>query len=113
MGSIPAGNVIPSKFGSRSEKSERNQHRCTFTKSAPRKDGRGFDLISDALLFGRLWYDGPNAVTNATGYAIHDSRSHDAVIQVYDEAGNVIRDARAHGRVQRLVSGAKQKAATR
>jgi hypothetical protein len=35
----------------------------------PRKDGRGFDLISDALPFGRLWYDGPNAVTNATGYA--------------------------------------------
>ena len=56
----------------------------------PRKDGRGVDLISDALPFGRLWYDGPNAVTNATGYAIHDSRSHDAVIRVYDDAGNVI-----------------------
>jgi len=27
----------------------------------PRKDHRGFDLISDALLFGRLWYGGPNA----------------------------------------------------
>jgi hypothetical protein len=26
----------------------------------PRKDKRGFDLISDALPFGRLWYDGPN-----------------------------------------------------
>jgi hypothetical protein len=56
----------------------------------PRKDGRGFDLISDALPFGRLWYDGPNAVTNATGYAMHDSRSSDAVIRVYDEVGNVI-----------------------
>ena len=56
----------------------------------PRKDKRGVDLISDALPFGRLWYDGPNAVTNATGYAMHDSRSADAVIQVYDEAGNVI-----------------------
>ena len=55
-----------------------------------RKDRRGFDLISDALRFGRLWYDRPNAVTNATGYAMHDSRSHDAVIRVYDEAGNVI-----------------------
>ena len=33
----------------------------------PRKDGRGFDLISDALPFGRLWYDGPNAVTNTIG----------------------------------------------
>ena len=56
----------------------------------PRKDGRGFDLISDALPFGRLWYDGPNAVTNAIGYARHYSRSADAMIRVYDEAGNVI-----------------------
>ncbi len=42
----------------------------------PRKDKRGVDLISDALPFGRLWYDGPNTVTNAIGYAMHDSRSH-------------------------------------
>jgi hypothetical protein len=56
----------------------------------PRKDKRGVDLISDALPFGRLWYEGLNAVTNATGYAKHDSRSHDAVIRVYDESGNVI-----------------------
>jgi hypothetical protein len=56
----------------------------------PRKDHRGVDLISDALPFGRLWYDGPNAVMNATGYAMHDSRSADAVVRVYDEAGNVI-----------------------
>jgi hypothetical protein len=27
----------------------------------------GFDLISDALPFGRLWYAGPNAVSNAIG----------------------------------------------
>jgi len=27
---------------------------------------------------------------NANGYAMHDSRSHNAVIRVYDEAGNVI-----------------------
>ena len=25
----------------------------------PRKDHRGFDLISDALPFGRLWYGEP------------------------------------------------------
>jgi len=31
----------------------------------PRKDERGFDLISDALPFGGLWYAGPNAVANA------------------------------------------------
>jgi hypothetical protein len=56
----------------------------------PRKDKRGVDLISDALSFGRLWYDGPNAASNAIGYASQYSRAHDAVIQVYDEGGNVI-----------------------
>ena len=56
----------------------------------PRNDKRGFDLISDALPFGGLWYGEPNAVENAVGYAEHFSRSHDAVIRVYDESGNVI-----------------------
>jgi len=56
----------------------------------PRKDKRGVDLISGALPFGRLWYAGPNAVANAIGYATDYSRSHDAVIRVYDDAGNVI-----------------------
>ena len=46
--------------------------------------------ISDALPYGRLWYDGPGAVSNAIGYASHYSRSHGAVIRVYDDAGNVI-----------------------
>jgi hypothetical protein len=39
-----------------------------------RTDGRGVDLISDALPFGRLWYGEPNAVANAIGYAKHYSR---------------------------------------
>ena len=56
----------------------------------PRSDKRGVDLVSDALPFGRLWYGEPNAVSNAGGYAKFYSRSHDAVIHVYDEAGNVI-----------------------
>jgi hypothetical protein len=56
----------------------------------PRKDRRGVDLISDALPFGRLWYGEPNAASNAIGYAQFYSRSHNAVIRVYDETGNVI-----------------------
>jgi hypothetical protein len=56
----------------------------------PFKDKRGVDLISDALPFGRLWYAGPNAIANAIGYAEHRSRSRDALIRVYDDAGNVI-----------------------
>jgi hypothetical protein len=36
------------------------------------------------------WYGQPDAISNAIGYAKFFSRSHDAVIRVYDEAGNVI-----------------------
>ena len=56
----------------------------------PRKDKRGVDLTSDVLPFGRLWYGEPNGVSNAVGDAKFFSRSHDAVIRVYDEAGNVM-----------------------
>jgi hypothetical protein len=56
----------------------------------PRTDHRGVDLISDVLPFGRLWYGDANAVANAIGDAEHYSRSHHAVIRVYDESGNVI-----------------------
>ena len=56
----------------------------------PRKDKRGIELSSDVLVFGRMWYYGPDAISNAIGYAEHYSRSHDAVIRVYDDAGNVI-----------------------
>ena len=52
-----------------------------------RKDKRGVDLISDALPFGGLWYTKPD---DAVSYAKFFSRSHDAVIRVYDETGDVI-----------------------
>jgi hypothetical protein len=52
----------------------------------PRKDKRGVDLISDALPFGQLWYVKSDG---AIQYAKFYSRSHDAVIRVYDAAGNV------------------------
>ena len=32
----------------------------------------------------------PNVISHAIGYAKHRNRSHDAVIRVYDDAGNVI-----------------------
>jgi hypothetical protein len=31
----------------------------------PREDHRGFDLISDALPFGRLWYGEPDAINKS------------------------------------------------
>jgi hypothetical protein len=68
-----------------------------FYEVRPRKDKRGVDLISDALPFGRLWYGELNAVSNAIGYAQYRSRSHDAVLRVYDSAGNVVE---THSRMQ-------------
>jgi len=53
-----------------------------------RKDDRGVELISDRLPFGRLWYGETNAASNAIDYA--KFRSHDVMIPVYDQAGDVI-----------------------
>jgi hypothetical protein len=53
----------------------------------PRKDKRGCDLISDVLPFGALWYTKPD---DAVNYAKFFSRSHGAVIRVYDASSNVI-----------------------
>jgi hypothetical protein len=47
------------------------------------------------LPYGRLWYGEPNAISNAVHYAKFFSRSRDAVIRVYDEAGNMI-DTHGH-----------------
>ena len=47
----------------------------------PRKHKRGVDL-SAVLPFGRLWYGKREAISNAIGYAMHSSRSADAVIRV-------------------------------
>jgi hypothetical protein len=56
----------------------------------PRDDKHGIDLISDVLPYSPLWYAGPTAISNAISFAKFNSGSHDAVIRVYDEAGNVI-----------------------
>ena len=81
---------------------------CEFTVTRmhvyevrPRKDKRGVDLISDGLPFGRLWYAGPNAISNAIGYAKFYSRSHDAVIRVFNERQQR-RSATAHARRESL-----------
>ena len=46
----------------------------------PHKDKRVVDLIADVLPFGRLWYGGVNAASNAVDYAKFFSRSDKAVI---------------------------------
>jgi hypothetical protein len=62
----------------------------TIYEVRPRVDGKGCHLISDVLRFGRLWYAGTNAIANAIKFAKFYSRSHDAVIRVYNETGDVI-----------------------
>jgi hypothetical protein len=57
------------------------------------------------LPFGGRRYVEPNAIANAIGYAKFRSRSHDAVIRVYDEAGDVIEKHEHAGRFQRAVGG--------
>jgi hypothetical protein len=65
--------------------------RCPSATKIVRPRESTVDLIFDALPFGRLWYIGPNAVSNAIGYAKSFSSSHNTVIRVYDDdAGNVI-----------------------
>ena len=63
---------------------------------------------------GEIRFDGSSAILGHTSIAeiaiilLWRSRAHDAVIRVFDEAGNVI-EAHEHGwRVQRAVSGLRE-----
>jgi hypothetical protein len=62
-----------------------------FYEIRPRKDRDGFDLISDRLRNGPIWYAGPDAVRCAVAYAKYRSRfcSRPAIIRVFNEVGNV------------------------
>ena len=51
-----------------SEKSYRGTAMHVY-ENRPRKDKRGTDLISDALPFGRLWYE------NASAAVVYDVRA--------------------------------------
>ena len=55
----------------------------------PRKERDGFDLISDRLRRGPIWYAGPDAVRNAVAFAKYCSHSRWAIIRVFNESGNV------------------------
>jgi len=57
----------------------------------PRKDRDGFDLISDRLRRGPIWYAGPDAVRNAVAFAKYRSRSRSrwAIIRVFNDTGKV------------------------
>jgi hypothetical protein len=77
----------------------RNPISAHVYEARPRKEKRGFDLTSDALPFGRLWY---TEIPHAIGYAKFRSRSHHAVIRIYDDAGNVIETHQHAGQFKEL-----------
>jgi hypothetical protein len=56
----------------------------------PRYDHRGVDLISDGAPVRSAVVRRAERNQPRNRYAMHRSRSHDAVIRVYDAAGNVI-----------------------
>ena len=60
----------------------------------PRADKRGFDLISEALPFGKLWYCKSD---DAIGYVKFYSRSHMAVVRVFDDSGALIETHQSDG----------------
>src|SRR5262249_60287203 len=57
-----------------------------------RKDGHGFDLISDSFQCGAIWYSGPDAVRHAVAFARCRSRrlAHYATVRVLDASGAVV-----------------------
>jgi hypothetical protein len=57
-----------------------------------RKDGNGFDLISDSFRCGPIAYSGPDAVRHAVAFARFRSRrlAHYATVRVLDASGAVI-----------------------
>ena len=56
----------------------------------PRKDKRGIDLIPMCCHSVGCGMATLTLLPTESAYAVHFSRSHDAVIRVYDAAGNVI-----------------------
>jgi hypothetical protein len=77
----------------------------------PRKDQDGFDLISDRLRRGPIWYAGPDAIRNAVAYANYrsHSRSHRAIIRVFNEEGNVIETHEQKTDFKKHISGVSRR----
>jgi hypothetical protein len=68
----------------------RSTIRTDIYEIRPRADKHGVDLVGDTLPYSPMWYRGPKAITDAIDHAKFFSRSHDAVVRIYDQAGNVI-----------------------
>jgi|SRR5690349_102442 peroxiredoxin len=65
--------------------------------------GMRVEIISDALPFRCAVWCGPNGLTDAVEYAKFHSRSHDAVVLVFDESGKVIETHESQRGFQRAI----------
>lgn len=83
-------------------RSKRPTNRIDVYEIRPRADKHGVDLVSNALPYSPMWYRGPDAVRDAIEHAHFYSRSNDAVIRVYDTAGNVVETREHKGEVKDL-----------
>jgi hypothetical protein len=86
---------------------ESRRRRSLLSAYWHRTDRRGVDLISDALPFGPVVVRG-----RERGSRLREAkqRSHGAVIRVFNEAGNVIRNAQTRWRFQRTMSVSRDEA---
>ncbi|HZR05224.1 MAG TPA: hypothetical protein VFA61_05300 [Candidatus Udaeobacter sp.] len=71
-------------------RSKRSTIRRDVYEIRPRADKHGVDLVGDALPYSPMWYRGPKAIRDAIDHAKFFSHSHDAVVRIYDQTGNVI-----------------------
>jgi hypothetical protein len=69
----------------------------------PREDRRGVDLIGDSLPLGLLWFEGPEAISEALNYVRFFSRSRPAIIHVFDESGRIAESLELAGDFSRAV----------
>jgi hypothetical protein len=81
-------------------RSKRATIRTDVYEIRPCADKDGVDLVSDALPYSPMWYRGPKAITDAIDHARFFSRSHDAVVHIYDKSGNVIETHEHSGNVR-------------
>ena len=58
----------------------------------PLRNKPGVALISEALPFGRLWFDGPNPISDAVDFAKFYGRACDVNIRVFDFEGNIVKE---------------------
>jgi len=67
----------------------------------PLRNTPGVALISEALPSGRLWFDGPNSISDAVDFVKFYGRTYSVTIRVFDLDGNVVNEHSQKAALQR------------